>query len=280
MLVEKGSCYLLAEGREALALGTGDLVMFSPSNISALADEPSTKTVDYDQVLKDCTLVQEEGYSFDQEMYPTLRYGGGGRQTVIRGWGLHFENYKQHPLLSLLPSFIHITYEQRNGLPWLDSILRFMNREILQREEGSDMMIIRLVDLLFVQIIRTWFKEQPEGKAGWLGALRDRSIRHALQLIHQHPADPWSVESLGRAVGMSRSNFSSRFQSLVGTSPLKYLTQLRMHLAANALKGDNCLDLAQVANQVGYDSESSFSRAFRRYFKMSPRAFRKQQLAR
>ena len=139
------------------------------------------------------------------------------------------------------------------------------------------MMIARLIELLFVQLIRTWLREQSEGNAGWLGALRDHAISQALNLMHQYPAEGWSVASLGKAVGMSRSNFSARFQSLVGTPPLKYLTQLRMHIAANALKGDSRLSLAQIAAQVGYDREPSFSRAFKRYFQISPGAFRRQQ---
>ncbi len=276
MAVEKGSCFLMPDGGQAVALETGDLVMFSPGHNMSLADQTSTPTVPYAQVLEECTLLEEEKYSADRDTYPTVTYGGGGRQTVIRGWGLRFESYEQHPLLSLLPPFIHITYEQRSALPWLDSTLRFISHETHQKGDGSDMMIVRLVDLLFVQLIRAWFQEQPDGEAGWLGALRDSYIRHALKLIHQYPADPWTVENLGKAVGMSRSNFSSRFQALVGSSPLKYLTQLRMHLAANALRGDVRLSLAEVANKVGYDTESSFGRAFKRYFQVSPGAFRRQ----
>ena len=279
MTVEKGRCFLQLEGKEALTLETGDLVMFSPGHVISLADRPATPTIPYAQVLASCTVLEEERYVLDRATYPTIKYGGDGRQTVIRGWGLRFESYEQHPLLSLLPPFIHITYEQRSAWPWLDTTMRFISHETRQKGDGSDMMIVRLIDLLFVQFIRAWFQEQPDGEAGWLGALRDSSIGHALQLIHEYPADPWTVASLAEMVGMSRSNFSSRFQSLVGTSPLRYLTQVRMQLAANALKGDVRLSLAEVANQVGYDTESSFGRAFKRYFRVSPGAFRRQQLA-
>jgi len=276
LIVEKGRCFMLLEGKEAAVLETGDLVMFSPGNSVSLVDQPSTPTVPYEQILEECTILGEDKYSLERDTYPTIKYGGEGRQTVIRGWGLRFEGYEQHPLLSLLPPFIHISYEQRSTLPWLETTLRFLMHETHQKGDGSDMMIVRLVDLLFVQVIRAWFQEQPDGEAGWLGALRDSSIRHALRLIHQYPADPWTVESLAKAVGMSRSNFSSRFQSLVGSPPLRYLTQLRMHLAANALKGDVRLSLAEVAGQVGYDTESSFGRAFKRYFRVSPGAFRRR----
>lgn len=279
LAVQKGSCFLLRDKQGVVPLETGDLVMFSPGHVGSLADHPSTPTVPYAQVLQQCSPGQSDQRFPDTDAYPTIEYGGGGRQTVVRGWGLRFESQEHHPLLSLLPQFIHVTYEQRSALPWLESTLRFISHETQQRSDGSDMMIVRLVELLFVQLIRAWFQEQPDGEAGWLGALRDGPIRQALKLIHQYPADPWTVQSLGKAVGMSRSNISARFQALVGTSPLKYVTQLRMHLAANALKDTPQLSLAQVAIQVGYDTESSFARAFKRYFRASPGAFRKRQLS-
>ncbi|MBV1856774.1 MAG: AraC family transcriptional regulator, partial [Nannocystaceae bacterium] len=161
----------------------------------------------------------------------------------------------------------------------LDTTLRFLSHETREKADGSDMMAMRLVELLFVQLIRFWFEEQRDGRGGWIGALRDGPIRQALKLIHQYPADPWTVESLGKAVGMSRSSLAARFGSRVGTSPLKYLTQLRMHLAANALKDDAWSSLADVASRVGYDTESSFGRAFKRYFRESPGAFRRRQQA-
>jgi len=275
MVVEKGSCFMLREGMEASELETGDLVMFSPTNKLSLVDQPSTPAVPYARVLEECTLIEEDRYALDRDAYPTIKYGGEGRRTVIRGWGLRFEGYDQNPLLSLLPPVVHFTYEERSAMPWLETTLRFIMNETHQKGDGADMMIVRLVDLMFVQLIRAWFKAQPDDKVGWVGALRDSSIGHALRLIHQYPADPWTVESLARTVGMSRSKFSARFQSLVGSPPLKYLTQLRMHLAANALKRDVGLSLAQVASQVGYDSESSFGRAFKRHFRVSPGAFRR-----
>ncbi len=277
--VEKGSCVLCFEGREPLALGTGDVVMITPGQRVWLRDQSSTPTVPYAEVLEACAPIEEEKYALDRDRYPTLVYGGGGRPTVMRGWGLRLHSHQQHPLLSLLPPFIHITYEQRSALPRLDSTLRFISHETRARADGSDMMVVRLIDLLFVQVIRAWFQQQPDGEAGWLGALRDGSIRHALRLIHEYPADPWTVQSLGKAVGMSRSSFSARFQSLVGSSPLRYLTQVRMHLAANALEADGEPSLAEVGSRVGYENESSFSRAFKRYFGVSPGAFRRGRVS-
>lgn len=277
LVVETGSCFMLREGEDPMVLETGDLVMFSPGSQVSMADHPATPIIPYAQVLEASAPPQVEKYALNRAAYPTIRYGGDGRMTAIRGWGLRFEGYEQHPLLALLPPIIHLTYEQRTALPWLETTLRFLLHETHQKSDGSDMMSVRLVDLLFVQVIRAWFREQPDGEAGWLGALRDPSIGHALGLIHQYPADPWTVHGLAKAVGMSRSSFSARFQSLVGSPPLKYLTQVRMNLVAIALKGDAHVSLTEVASQVGYDSESSFGRAFKRYFGVSPGVFRRRQ---
>lgn len=276
MTVEKGSCVMQVGEASVIALETGDVLMCTPGQTAWMADDPATPAVPYAQVLDQCFAPDEDRYALDRDTYPTIRYGGGGRTTVLRGWGLRSESYTKHPLLSLLPPFIHINYERRCALPWLDSTLRFISHETQARADGSDMMIMRLADVLFVQIIRAWFQQQADADIGWLGALRDRSIRHALKLIHEYPADAWTVETLARAVGVSRSNFSSRFQALAGTPPLKYLTQLRMHLAANALRQDASVSLTEVANRVGYESESSFGRAFRRHFGVSPGTFRSQ----
>lgn len=278
LMVMEGDCVLLHEGEPPLALATGDLLMFSPGHVNALADSVSTPRVPYTQVRKE-SGVQEQPMALQRNAYPTLQYGGGGRRTVFRGWALGFDSYAQHPLLSLLPPYIHISGERRRDLPWLDTTLRFIEHEARRAADGSEMIVVRLVDLLFVQVIRAWFEEQPPGEAGWMGALRDSSIRQALNLLHQQPRDPWTVESLGLAVGMSRSTFSSRFGSLVGSSPMKYLTELRMNLAANALRSDVRLSVAQAASQVGYDTESSFGRAFKRHLGVSPAAFRRQQEA-
>lgn len=279
MAIESGDCVMQLHGEEAVVLERGDLVMFSPGLVTTLADHPSTPSVPYGEVIATSDRVEERALAPANNAYPPLTYGGGGRRTVIRGWGLRFDSYEQHPLLSLLPPYIHISHEQRSALPWLDTTLRFIQHESRHEGDGSAMVVVRLIDLVFVQVIRAWFEGQPPGEAGWLGALRDSSIRHALTLLHRHPADPWTVQSVGQAVGMSRSRFSTRFMSLVGVSPMKYLTQLRMNLAANALRADSRVSVSEAASRVGYDTESSFGRAFKRHFGVPPGAFRSRHAA-
>lgn len=279
MVVEKGRFFMLVDDAPRVDLESGDLLMLLPGGGMAMVDEPTTPAVPYAEVLAAYDAANAHRFAHDRRSFPTLRYGGGGRETVFRAWGLRFEGYEQHPLLPLLPRFIHVTYQQRSALPWLESTLRFLLHETHDQQDGSAMMTIRLVDLLFVQVLRAWVRAQPAEELGWLGALRDRTTRHALELMHEYPADPWTVDRLAHAVGMSRSTFSARFAKRVGMSPKKYLTRLRMNLAAKALRGDSDASLSQIAAGVGYDTESSFGRAFKRTFEVSPGTFRRRRLA-
>ena len=135
-------------------------------------------------------------------------------------------------------------------------------------------MVSRLTDVIFVQAVRAWLNEQPDSQGGWLGALRDRQIGAALGSIHREPSRHWSVEALAEEVGMSRSKFAEKFRTLVGESPLAYLTRWRMHSAARLLTDDS-LTVGEVARRVGYESETAFSKAFRRVFGSAPGVYRR-----
>jgi AraC-like DNA-binding protein len=127
---------------------------------------------------------------------------------------------------------------------------------------------------MLVEAVRAWLKDQPEGSAGWLGALRDPSIGTALGLIHKAPEKQWTVPSLAAQVGMSRSPFAARFTALVGQAPMSYLKRWRLQLAAKLLQNQT-LALSIIAEQVGYESTPAFSRVFKREFGMAPGQYRR-----
>lgn len=142
---------------------------------------------------------------------------------------------------------------------------------------GAATVVSRLADVLFVQALRTWIGEAPAGTTGWLGALGDPQLARVLGLIHAEPATAWTVDSLARSAGMSRSSLYTRFNERVGEAPASYLTRWRMHVAARSLRaGANSSD---VASEVGYASEAAFSRAFKRATGASPREWRRAQAA-
>ncbi|TNE51054.1 MAG: AraC family transcriptional regulator [Deltaproteobacteria bacterium] len=181
---------------------------------------------------------------------------------VLLSGGFSFSEDRKHPLLSPLPPLNYLGTREKQELPWLEQTIQFLMVEATQGEHGADLMVERLMEMLFIQVIRSWVSSQVEGEGSWLGALRDEVIHASMALIHQQPEKPWTVESLGRAVGLSRSSFAARFQSRVGVPPLRYLTQWRMRVATQLLQKHDYAGLSHVAWQVGYDSEISFSRAF------------------
>jgi len=136
------------------------------------------------------------------------------------------------------------------------------------------MLIARLMDIIFVQAVRTWVEAQPHDQGGWLGALRDPQIGAALALIHREPSRDWSVSTLAHEVAMSRSIFAAKFNSLVGAPPLTYLTRWRLWQAARLLAEEK-LSVGETALRVGYESEAAFSKAFKRQFGQPPLAYRR-----
>jgi AraC-like DNA-binding protein len=134
--------------------------------------------------------------------------------------------------------------------------------------------VCRLVELLWVQVVRTHIATTPVASHGWLRALSDAQIGGALSLIHDKPAATFTVAGLAQAVGMSRSAFASQFTRLVGEPPLHYIARWRMLKASQLLKEDR-LTLAEVANAVGYESEAAFSKAFKRWSGQAPGSYRR-----
>src|SRR5262249_54270531 len=199
----------------------------------------------------------------------------GAEATVICGAFL-YDGEVAHQLLAQLPPFLHIRGEVEGLAGWLEPMLRFLASETRQDHPGGEMVVNRIVDIIFVQALRIWIDSQPGVSSGWLRALRDSQIGAALERIHEAPAHDWTVAALAAEVAMSRSAFSARFAGLVGEPPLAYLTRWRMHLAGARLREGNCT-VAQIAEQLGYQSDVAFSRAFRRQFGAPPGTYRRRR---
>ena len=156
-----------------------------------------------------------------------------------------------------------------------------MSHELEQGGPGAEIVLTRLADVILVYALRKHIDSLPHGDGGWLGALCDPQLSKALGHIHHEPDERWTAGNLATKVGMSRSAFFSKFTEIVGEPPGQYLTRWRMHLATQALKKES-VSLAEVAYQVGYNSERSFSKAFKRIVGRSPSIYRKailQQVA-
>jgi AraC-like DNA-binding protein len=173
-----------------------------------------------------------------------------------------------------MPDVLHIRGTDDGETFLMRHMLAAMSREALNPRPGGTTVMLRLADILVIHAIRWWIDAGAGDRSGWLGALRDPQIGRALVQIHRQPERDWTVARLADSVHMSRSVFSDRFTALVGAPPLLYLTRWRMHLAARWLREDRT-SLGDVASRLGYESEPSFSRAFKRHIGVAPGAVRR-----
>jgi AraC-like DNA-binding protein len=179
-----------------------------------------------------------------------------------------------NPLIHALPPQMHLRAGELG--PWTTQLLDQAVAESREHRAGSDAVLERASEFVFVDAARRYLDSLPPGSAGWLGALRDRHVGRAIALLHERPAHPWSVEELGRQVGLSRSTLHERFVELTGQAPMQYLANWRMQLGAGMLRRGQA-KVAAVAQEVGYESEAAFARAFKRLMGQPPAAWRRTQ---
>jgi AraC-like DNA-binding protein len=196
----------------------------------------------------------------------------GAKKAVLCG-AFRLEHPGTWPLLHSLPKVIHIPAEQGRVAPGFTELVHMIAYEAAAPRLGTEVMLRRLTELLFIHIIRVWVEQQAGASRGWLTALRDQSISRALGLIHQAPEHGWTVKELAEAVALSRPVFSARFTRLVGEPPIRYLTRWRMRRATRLLQ--NGVEVGKIAALLGYDSEVAFRKAFRREVGIPPARFRK-----
>jgi transcriptional regulator GlxA family with amidase domain len=146
----------------------------------------------------------------------------------------------------------------------------------LAKLPGSQVIIARLAEVLFVEALRRYVISLPPQRSGWLAGAADPSIGRALAQLHQRPAHPWTVDELAADVGLSRSSLTERFTRYLGRGPMAYLTDWRLELAADALRATS-RSVLTIAGDVGYESEAAFNRAFKRRFSLPPARYRKVQ---
>jgi AraC-like DNA-binding protein len=267
-VIERGGAWFRLEGETKVTpLAGGDLLIVPHGSGHVLGDSPKTKPVPLQRLIED-----------QADPNRLVHHGGGGAQTFMTCGSFQFDFGDGNPIIAILPPLIHIHGGPGGGrermAEWLEPMLKILADEARNPRPGSQMLIARLMDVIFVQAVRMWIEAQPQDQGGWLGALRDPQIGAALGLIHREPHRDWSVTTLAREVAMSRSIFASKFNSLVGAPPLTYLTRWRLWQAARLLAEDK-LSVAETALRVGYESEAAFSKAFKRQFGQPPLAYRR-----
>ena len=264
--------YAIASGRAVLEaagrryeLGAGDLVFIRKELAYTLKDHPRSRAATIAEV-----FAQRGG-----RCGGLVIYGHGGAASTIISGGFAFETTELDPLRPVVPDVLHVVSDGGTGVRWLDATLQLMATEMATEAPGYELVAGRLADVMFVHALRSHMRAHP-CSASWLTAINDPQLGAAFQRMHERPGDPWTVDTLARAASMSRSAFAMRFKQALGQAPLTYLTRWRMHRASELL-GSSTLAIAEIASSVGYETESSFSKVFKRAIGDSPAAYRKKR---
>jgi AraC-like DNA-binding protein len=265
-MVSRGNCWLNVKGMpDPIPLTGGDCFLLAPASTYALRDNPRTRARSF------CEAAPKNRSN-------VIHYGGGGvPTTIISGW-FRFSQMSVKPLKRLLPELILVKADQAQTLA-LHATLQLLASEMAEPAPGSEVMVNRLADILFIQCVRAHIRSSSETcKSGWLRAIFDPKIGAALKAMHDRVENPWTVETLAEAAGMSRSAFALKFKDLLGETPLEYLTNWRMYKATGLLQ-ENDRKLLGIAKSVGYDSDAAFSKAFKRVLGVAPKEYRRNAAA-
>lgn len=212
------------------------------------------------------------------ERYETLDFGGGGEAVRMVCGAMLFQHPLAIKLLGILPPFIKIHPDSEDSVSIVTSVAELLESESQSVSVGAEAVISRLADILVIAAMRQYLSGLDDSQTGWLTALEDVRIGQSLKLIHDQPDRHWSLAELATAVGMSRTSFATQFKKLVGNTPMVYLTEWRMSLAYSSLQLTKDTVLS-IALDIGYQSEASFSRAFKKVIGKSPLEVRKDYLA-
>jgi len=200
---------------------------------------------------------------------------GGGKEVVSRFvCGYLGTAVRNHPLLDGLPDMLVTSMRGRPCADWVESSFRYAARTHLSRQPGAQDVLARLSELLFVEAVREYIEQLPPAETSWLAALRDPPLARALSAMHGRLAHSWTAGQLADEALLSRSAFADRFARTLGVPPMTYLTRWRMLVAAQKLR-ESRTPIGRIAAEVGYESESTFTRAFAREMGVTPGAHRR-----
>lgn len=265
--VVRGGCLLQFKGESkpiSISLAAGELVLCCKDLSCDVTDAAGSAVVPIQEI---ATEMPTRGH--------VLKLGGNGAHSSLMMGCFTLDAQRTNPFVASLPSIIHLSSQQVQCEPGLETGLRLLISEVSGSGPGGDILVNRLSDAIFVQIIRAYIAQIKRCKEtpGWLKALADPEIGAALNLIHEKPDAPWTVATLADSVNMSRTSFATKFATLVGQTPIDYLTSWRMQKAVVLIR-DEKANVEEIASAVGYTSRAAFSKAFKKEIGQSPGEYR------
>jgi AraC-like DNA-binding protein len=262
-LVTEGRCYVRL-GDETTALAAGDIVMLPHGDEHYLGNGVGAAVVEGESDLHKLLTRQIALETF----------GGGGEPTHFVCGYLACDARRMRPVLAGLPRVVRVRLRDDVAGTWLENTIRHSVTQATAGAPGSDVILRRLAEVLFVEALRRYVVALPPGLTGWLAGAADPAVGRALAAMHRRTAHAWTLAEIAREAGLSRSALTERFTRYLGQSPMNYFADWRLELAAETLRTTN-LGVVEVAAQVGYESGAAFNRAFKRRFALPPARYRR-----
>jgi AraC-like DNA-binding protein len=273
-IVTQGGCWAGLRDAPPERFDTGDVLVVPHGDAYYLADPPGA----------DMAYGAAEAVAFFRrmaagEMPSTVREGGDGTDPTRFICGFLGCDLKPcNPMLDALPRVVHVRAASR-AADRLRHLIDFALCELREPSSGGRGVLLRLAELMFIEVVRRHLEATAPTQSGWLAGLHDPLVARTLSLLHGAPSRRWTLDRLAAQAGTSRSVLAERFAHFVGQPPMHYLAQWRMQLATHLLAGPGSKKLAAVAEAVGYESEAAFSRAFKKHVGMAPAAWRLRDAA-
>jgi AraC-like DNA-binding protein len=265
-LVVEGTARARVDDGPDFELSPGDIVVFPHGDPHDLSGGTGTSRVDDAAILRRIAT---------GDLSP-MRAGGGGATTRFVCGYLTLDPLLCGPILESLPPLLKVNVRTDRSGQWLEQSILHLLEEAGSDRAGSDAMLAKLSEALFVDTLRRYVTGLPDQATGWLAGARDAVVGKSLALLHKRPEHAWTIAELAKNVGVSRSALVARFTRYLSDPPMAYLTGWRLRLAAQALTS-SAKGIADVAAAVGYESEAAFNRAFKRLFGVPPARYRRER---
>jgi AraC-like DNA-binding protein len=266
-VVTAGKCFARIVGGQPMLVEAGEVIVFTNSDPHIMSSSPDIRG--------DPPSADVLDIAFAGQMPFHLNYASGGPVSarLVCGY-LACDAQPFNPLLEALPAVIKAGEPGHGDAGWLGQFIRFAVAEVAEKRAGGATVLTKLSELMFIDVVRRYVETLPQQNTGWLAGLRDPTVGKALSLIHDQPARDWTIETLAKQSGLSRTILAERFARLVGIPPMHYLARWRMQIASELLSGGTA-NLASIAARTGYESEAAFSRAFKKMIGIPPSAWRR-----